>query len=82
MKTIQNDGMMEVAKEIDQKTFNDGKRFTALLSDGRVIRCTLQDGAETIILNAGCNAHIEYKDNYVCAVADNDEVVGLAWPQN
>ena len=81
-KTIQNDGVMAVANDISEKTFNDGNRFTVIRFDGTVCRCFRQDGAETILLNGRPNDHIEYKNNYIVAVAANDEAVAVAWPQD
>jgi hypothetical protein len=81
MKTIENDGMMEVAKEMCHEHFKDGKRFTALLFDRRVIRCTLQEGVEAM-LNRHHGARIEWLDNYTVAIIDSGEVVGVVWPQN
>jgi hypothetical protein len=74
--------MWEEAQRVESAgDFSDGKRFSALLADGSVVRCHGQDGAETVAMQGKKGALFEYRHNYI-EVSVNGEIVGLVWPQD
>jgi hypothetical protein len=75
------DDIMLLAKQVASKKFDDGKKWSAMLADGSVIRCASQDGAETVAMQGKSNAKFAHKDNYVEVLVDA-QTIGLVWPQS
>lgn len=73
--------LINEAKKLDGKLINDGQKFSAMLRDGRVIRCYSQDGAETVAMQGRSAVKFSYRHNYAEATSQG-EIIGLVWPQS